>query len=122
MVLEDLRLNKPLSIIGTDAFGQEVYLCCPSCEFEYVHPIRVKIATGNEVTIIENGETRFIQRETAEVLEAKKNRGARIFLEYVCESGHHGNIILQFHKGITYVEHESLPKLKPEEWGTLWRD
>jgi len=112
----------PFSIIGTDAFGQEVYLLCPSCEFEYVHPIRVKVATGEALTVIQNRETQLIQGDTAEVQDARKNRGVRIFLEYVCESGHHGNIILQFHKGITYVEYESLPELKPEEWTTLWRD
>ena len=116
-------MSKPHNIIGTDALGEELHLLCPRCEFQYVHPIRVKVATGHAVTIIENRETRHVQRETAEVLEARKNRGVRIFLEYACESGHHGNIILQFHKGVTYVEHESLPELKPEESTTvLWRD
>jgi hypothetical protein len=112
---------KPFHLTGTDAFGEEMYLICPTCGFEYVHPIRVKVATGDGVTVIENKETRYVQRETAEVLQAKKNCGVRILLEYVCESGDHGNIILQFHEGITYFEHERLPELKPEEWRTLWR-
>jgi hypothetical protein len=114
------EMSKLLEIIGTDkAFGDLPYLRCPECGFEYVHLTRVKVATGDGVTIIENGETRHVQRETAEVHEARSNRGVRIFIEYACEEAHHGAIILQFHKGVTFVEHESLPEIK--DWKEIWR-
>jgi len=50
---------------------------------------------------------------------AENMRGVRIIIEYVGECQHQGIIILQFHKGNVYVEHEVLPYAN--DWETLWR-
>ena len=94
-------------------------LVCPVCGFECVHPLSVKVVTGNTVTTVDSEGTHLVKGETAETRKALSERGVRIILEYYCESGHHGNIILQFHKGNTFVEDEVLPN--PEKWETLWR-
>jgi len=41
--------------------------------------------------------------------KADTGSGVRIILEYVCENGHRGEVILQFHKGIVFVKHNQLP-------------
>ena len=94
-------------------------LLCPVCGFECIHPLRVKVAKGDSVTLVDAEETRVVKGDTAESRKARSERGARIILEYLCESGHHGNIIFQFHKGNVFVEHEVLEP--PSEWNTLWR-
>jgi hypothetical protein len=97
--------------------GMEV-LVCPVCGFEYVHPPKVKVAAQNQTIIIEANELRVMQCETAETLQAQQERGARIILEYQCENGHHGDLILQYRKGNTLVFHETLPPQKGLE--PLW--
>jgi hypothetical protein len=97
--------------------GNEVLLC-PVCGCEYVHPLKVKVATYNRIFTIDP-EGCIIQGHTAETDKAAQARGVRIILEYRCENGHHGNLILQFHKGSTFVHHEILPTDDGLE--TLWR-
>ena len=94
-------------------------LLCPVCSFECLHPLKVKVATGNTITTVDSKGTHSFKGETAETRKARSERGVRIILEYYCENGHHGNIIFQFHKGNTFVEHEILEKLSELE--TLWR-
>lgn len=129
-------------LITSDTFvqGEEVLLC-PVCRFEYVHPLSVKVATGLDLTVVdENGTevhrgvtqvsledvslvdhkgTQAVRTKLAESLAAHRERGVRIIIEYHCENGHHGNLIFQFHKGNIYVKHEILEPL--EEWTPLWR-
>lgn len=95
-------------------------LLCPVCGFEYIHPISVRIATGEYDTIIDQDGQRTVWKPTPETNKAESKRGVRIFIEYVCENGgHHGYLIFQFHKGNTFVEHEKLPETN--EVKTLWR-
>ena len=83
---------------------------CPKCSFEYVHPPSVRVATGQQVAITDKKGTRIVKQST-ESDEAKAKRGISVLVEYGCEHGHHGNLILQFHKGQTFVLHEALPDL-----------
>ena len=103
----------------TSAYEGEEILVCPVCGFEYVHPLKVKVAIGNCVTVVDSNGTRMVEGETAESIKAVKRRGVRIILEYRCENGHHGNLILQFSKGVTFVEHETLDSERGGQ--TLWR-
>jgi len=98
--------------------GLEV-LVCPVCGFECMHPLKVKVATGHSMTTVDSKGTHRSKGESPETRKALSERGTRIILEYCCENNHHGNIILQFHKGNLFVEDEVLPKL--EKWETLWR-
>ena len=102
-----------------DTIPEMEVLLCPVCGFECVHPLRVKVAKGDSVTLVDSKGTRVVKGETAETRKAGSERGVRIILEYYCENGHHGNIIFQFHKGNTFVEHEVLEELSGLE--TLWR-
>jgi len=103
-------------------YGEEVLLC-PVCDRQYVHPISVKVATGLDLTVIDNEGTK-VYRDVGKISprDRIKGRGVRIIIEYYCEEGHHGNLIFQFHEGNTIVEHEVLEPLSWEEWKTLWRD
>lgn len=92
---------------------EEKPLTCPQCGFEYVHIIQLKCLRGSDETKITN--------QGILVHEAKgEGRGVKTTLEYVCENGHHGNIILHFHEGMTYYKHEVLPKT--EDIQDIWRD
>ena len=102
------------------AISNKEVLECPICGFECIHPISVKVATGKYVTCVDAQGQETIWSPTPETDKAEKQRGVRIFLEYVCENGgHHGYLIFQFHKGNTFVEHEQLPELV--KVNTLWR-
>ena len=98
--------------------GEELLLC-PECGDEYIYPTCVKVATANKIVSVDAEGTTIIRAPTAETEQAIRQRGARIYLEYGCENGHHGIIVLQFHKGNTLVEHEKLPGSAK---GVLWRD
>lgn len=100
-------------------FPTEETLLCPVCGFYYIHPICVKVATEKTLIAIDSEGLTIIRGPTQETKEAFNQRGARILLEYVCESRHHGHIIFQFHKGNTFIEHEQLPETA--EVKTLWR-
>ncbi len=91
---------------------------CPICGFECLHPLSVKVATGKYVTNIDAQGQETIWPPTPETEKAERERGVRIYIEYLCENGHHGNLILQFHKGSIFIEHE---KLEPTARETLWR-
>jgi len=92
------------------SLGYEVLLC-PICGFEYIHPLKVKVSTHQKTVIIDAESFHFSEDKMA------VRRSGRIVIEYACEDGHHGNIILQFHKGNTFVEHEELPPISG--WKTL---
>jgi len=94
-------------------------LLCPVCGFYYVHPLRVKVATGEFTVIVDAGGFRFLGAESEDSRVAVRNGGVRICLEYWCEYGHHGELILQFHEGVTTVEHRGLPPTA--EARVIWR-
>ena len=98
--------------------GEELLLC-PECGFHCIHPTCVKVATGKKMVSVDAEGTTIIRAPTPETIKAVNRRRARIYLEYICENGHHGIIVLQFRKGNTLVEHEKLPGSDKE---TLWRD
>ena len=102
-----------------DTFPEMEVLLCPVCGFECVHPLRVTVAKGDIATLVDVEGTHVVRGDTVESRKARSERGVRIILEYLCENGHHGNIIFQFHKGNTFVEHEVLEA--PSKWETLWR-
>jgi hypothetical protein len=99
-------------------------LVCPVCGFDYIHIRSISVATGlNTITIGHHG-TFITNSPTSESEKASLYRGVRVILEYICESRHHGKIILQFHKGNVIVEHERLEDIDltdPNlEWD-IWR-
>jgi len=115
-------------------------LTCPICGFNFIHLLEVTAATGLDATVVDDTGTRVfrmnvgsspqidetfdqaVKKAVKESLKAAGERGVRLIIEYACENGgHHGNIILQFHKGNVVIQHEVLEDLKPEEWKDLWR-
>ena len=98
--------------------GEEVLLC-PECGDDHIYPICVKVATGKKVVSVDAEGTTINRAPTADTERAICQRGVRICLEYGCENGHHGIIVLQFRKGNTFVEYEKLPGSARE---VLWRD
>jgi len=95
-------------------------LLCPVCGFYYVHPLKVAVATGEDKVTVDSKGVQVVRGGfSSESMEAHMQRGVRIIIEYQCENGHHGEIVLQFHKGSTFVMHNCLPSA--EKWTTLWR-
>ena len=103
-------------------WGGDYILACPVCGFEYVHLLSVKVATGQDLTVVDSEGTRVVRGGTVESKKAVENRGARIVIEYWCEEGHRGKLILQFHEGIVFVEHEPLDPLNVRGLRDIWRD
>lgn len=94
--------------------GQAFSLICSQCGFEYIHPIGVRVQRENDVTEVTSEHIKVYKEENPA-------RGVRIFIEYVCENGHHGVIIFEFHKGMTLVQHKVLEEVD-EFPKTIWRD
>ena len=119
--LNSRRLTTTLKIIKNYMAGDPPndILVCPVCGCEFVHPLAVEVSTGRCHLKVDASGLHLHYGETAETFEAKQNRGIIISIEYHCESGHHGKIRFMFHKGNTFVEHESLPA--DPNFVTLWR-
>jgi len=109
------------------------WLVCPTCIHKektndpctYVHPLEVRIATGYKTIKINSRGISTTDELTEDRDKAIGNRGVRIVLVYNCESGHLGEIILQFRKGNTYVLHKFLEEIDYEDeryCRTIWRD
>ena len=94
-------------------------LLCPQCGFEYIHILSVKVADNKNLHRID-AEGYSKDADTEETQRAASGRGARIYIEYACENGHHGYLIFKFHKGNTFVEHEKLASTIG--YKDLWRD
>ena len=89
-------------------------LKCPQCNFDYIHLLSVVVLRGTDQTRI-SSEGIFVQEAE------NRMRGVRISIEYHCENGHHGRIIMQFYKGNVFVEHENLPIVTAERGHDIWR-
>jgi hypothetical protein len=113
-------MRKALETSVEEIPGFEV-LVCPVCGFHYLHPLRVKVATGVDLTVVDSKGVQVVRGDSSpESKAADAERGVRIILEYFCEQGHHGEIVFQFHEGNVFVEHRPLPPLG--EWSVIWRD
>ena len=99
--------------------GGESRMVCPVCGLESVHPIALEcISPGTRKGRV------FINHDGLAVdpqFEAV-GRGAKITLQFCCESGHQFAFSLHFHKGTTFVERQSGPPLNLDEMKTIWRD
>ncbi len=101
-----------MELVKKDVVG-DLFLACPKCGHDYVHMTKVTVHRKNDLTEITN--------EGIKVTENKNtSRGVRVTIRYDCEYGHVGNIVLYFHKGMTYFEHEELPET--ERLPDIWRD
>ncbi|MEM2386174.1 MAG: hypothetical protein QXO67_04245 [Candidatus Bathyarchaeia archaeon] len=90
-------------------------LLCPVCGFYNVHLVSVKVATGSFEVAVDSSGARFLEGfKSEDSRRAVENRGVRVVLEYVCENEHHGELVFQFHEGVTFVEHKPLKPL--ERW------
>jgi len=101
----------------TYEWGDQQYpwkLFCPICGFDYIHITALKCLRQTDETIV--------TKEGILVKQCSNNmRGVKIAIQYCCESGHAGEIILQFHKGCVYLAHKVLPEAEvPHE--DVWRD
>jgi hypothetical protein len=113
-------MEEKLKILST--FDYDCILLCPFCKGENLHVIEASIHRGNDIVIV--------TRNRVSVEEMKnKNRGVIITLEVEGECGHHGQVILHFYKGSTYIYYHPLAKISDEkgilhysEKGDVFRD
>ena len=97
-------------------------LVCPFCEGENLHIIEASIHRRDDIVTVASKRV---------LVEEKKNenRGVIIALEFEGECGHHGQIVLHFYKGNTFIYHHPLAKISDEkgvlhysEKGDIFRD
>jgi len=103
--------------LGDETYGPDPdaqMVLCPTCGFEYVHPISVMVNRGGEITTVDADGTRMRS-------SAPSGRGVLVTVTYQCESGDRFRWEMQFHKGNTEMachpvgfDDDSLP--------TIWRD
>ena len=118
-----INLTKMIKQAATESWFDGKFpwqMFCPQCGFEFIHLIRLTCLRGTDLTTI---TAKGIFVEEAE----NKTRGVRITLEYQCENGHRGEIILQFHKGNVFINHKTIPTEYDEEGhyvleADIWRD
>ncbi|WP_420629344.1 hypothetical protein [Candidatus Leptofilum sp.] len=103
--------------IETDGAYGEPHIVCPYCDFEYVHPAKVRVypVEGDlEWEITSKGPA--LRDSDA----AKHQRGVTISITFFCESGHSWESVFQFHKGSTFF---NVIEVKSDnDLDTLWRD
>ena len=78
----------------------DLMMVCPFCDFEYTHITAAYTRLGSdefEAEIVDGTEQRG---------HTPSRRSALVIAGH-CENGHKWNIVLQQHKGNTYVEYES---------------
>jgi hypothetical protein len=103
---KNIRVSAPSDYVGI--------LLCPQCSGDNgrnLHIVQASVQRGaDNITITSRNVS----------IGAKKNteRGTIITLEYEGECGHHGEIILHFYKGSTYISHRPLEDIIGKD-GTL---
>jgi len=103
-----------------EPYSFEERLLCPICDFDYIHLLSIKVATNRGLTIVDHKGTTVRYAGKIEECEAAADRGGyRIIAEYVCENGHRGYLIFQFHEGNIFVSHEVVGRVV--DWEELWR-
>lgn len=85
---------------------------CPSCGFNYVHPVAVEVNAGGS-------STRVDATGTHRRVEPAAERGVRITLVFRCEDGHTTRQVVQFHKGMSFM---SVRASDDPASDTIWRD
>jgi len=99
--------------------GNEVK--CPTCGFEYMHPIEVQVDRGGSVVQVDADGVGFLKREP-------QGRGVVIVVKFHCEDGYESFFALNFHKGVTFshmIAGKALPSGENDglEIGdVIWRD
>jgi hypothetical protein len=92
----------------------------PGCGETALHPVKIVCNAGGEVTVINDQGTTVTEGEPA-------GRGVEVRCYFHGECGHVSVLLIQFHKGGSYIRAASLGYLcgPPEEWygpRTIWRD
>lgn len=111
IIYEDAKKNVRVSA-SSDYIG---ILLCPQCNGDNgrnLHIIQASVHRGaDKITVTSSNVS----------IDAKKNteRGTIITLEYEGECGHHGEIMLHFYKGSTYISHQPLKDIIGKDGRTL---
>lgn len=94
---------------------------CPVCSgkgllFDYNHITGVRVAQGDDVTIVAGSGTRLQRSQNGA-------RGSLVTIAFSCEEGHYFCLDFQFHKGQVFLWAEECAQ---PDWvgdsGELWRD
>jgi predicted ATP-dependent protease len=112
IVWQDAKKNIRVSALHDG----EGLLLCPQCKGnsceEFMHIIQATVHRGEDkITVTSKNVS----------IDAEKNilRGTVIALEYEGECGHHGEIILHFYKGNTFIYHQPLRDIIGEDGHSL---
>jgi hypothetical protein len=105
-----------VSTLSVYTHSEDEILKCPQCGFSSLHLISVSVHRKTDKTTVSNEGITIKEEEN-------KTRGVIVALEYQCENyGHHGIIVYQFHKGLVYIEHETLAPVGMTDLKDIWRD
>ncbi len=95
-------MEEKVEIPSTEDY--ECILVCPFCKGENLHIIEASIHRRDDIVTVTRN--RVLVKE-----KKNENRGAIIALESEGECGHHGQIVLHFHKGNTFIYYHPLAKI-----------
>ena len=111
--------NNPFRV-DTENLGQPV-LACPVCGCHCVHPVGLECRSPGMRNGILSVNSRGI---TLDPDYEPSDRGVKITLQFLCESGHRFDYILLFHKGSTLIDLLMSPLALPVEKhpDAIWRD
>lgn len=110
------RSPRPDTLLGAAFTLDDTLIECPVCAdgFAYVHPTRVEVNAGGEITTVDSDGTRLRTGRAA-------GRGVLITLAFFCENGHPFEQRIEFYKGATLTSiHRRTADAEHEH--TIWRD
>ncbi len=111
--LDELDQSHP--VFRVDAYN-ECQVVCPVCGGDYAHPGRVEVDPwmGQVMAVVASEQFGF--RPSKGVV----GRGVNIRLSFDGECEHSWEILIRFHKGMTFVE--TTTWVTTENSGVIWRD
>ena len=111
--LEELDQSHP--VFRVDDY-KECQVVCPVCGVDYAAPVRVEVDPwmGQVMAVVASGQFGFRPSKGIET------RGVNIRLMFEGECDHSWEVVIAFHKGMTYVTSTTWDT--SERLGVIWRD
>ena len=114
-------MSEDMDFLYNDKLGAK-QVECPDCSTPLVHPIKVVVNRGGEITTVNDEGTKITRDRPAD-------GGVLIVIHYACEDGHVFGVYHQFAGGGTFTGTKSFGWFGPRDedddsphFRTIWRD
>jgi len=95
-----MNFPQPLLPVEAGCLAEGLKVLCPVCRYSYVHIERVSYAPGEHCPVGVEVTSQAVRWNREVPCEG---RGDRVFIEFWGECGHRFGLLLQHHKGETFI-------------------